>query len=184
MPGARVLIGDDDAAIVALVTAVLEDEGYTVASAVDGAALQVAQERPPAVILLDLMMPQMDGAELSRRLRADGRTAAIPLILLSAQASAATAALPVDDWLAKPFELEELVACVGRWAALWTDGRLRWCRRGAASYAFDRARKRVVAWYLPQAGGWRVYVRDASTSYGPFATALAAQREAEKRVLA
>jgi DNA-binding response OmpR family regulator len=188
MPQTLVLVVDDDAAIATFVTAALEDAGYAVAWAVDGAALPLACERHPAVILLDLVMPGMDGGEVSRRLRANTRTAAIPIIVMSAQPDlrGAVAALPVDDQLPKPFTLDELYARVAQWAALASDPRVRWRSVGTASYAFDRSLKRVVAWTLPAAvgGGWRVYLRGAATSEGPFATPAAAQQAAEQRLLA
>jgi response regulator RpfG family c-di-GMP phosphodiesterase len=60
----------------------LQDAGYEVVTAGDGAALHVARERQPNVILLDLVMPVMDGVEVSRRLRADPTTAPLPIIAL------------------------------------------------------------------------------------------------------
>jgi CheY-like chemotaxis protein len=69
----------------------------------------------PDVILLDYAMPGMDGAELSRRLRADRATAAIPLILMSACPPAARPRMPVDAELPKPFDLEAMSAVVARW---------------------------------------------------------------------
>ena len=78
-------------------------------------ALRLARELRPDVILLDYAMPEMDGAELSRRLRADPTTAAIPLILMSAHPRAARPRLPVDAELPKPFDLEALSTVVARW---------------------------------------------------------------------
>ncbi len=113
-----VLVVDDDPSIVELVVLALEDEGYRVQHAVDGAALRLAQEEPPDLILLDYMMPGMDGGEVSRRLRADPRTAAVPIVMMSAvQRLCVTAAdLPVDDLLPKPFDLAHLYQAVAHWA--------------------------------------------------------------------
>jgi CheY-like chemotaxis protein len=116
---ATVLVVDDDLGITAVLEAALADAGYAVLTAGDGAAaLQVARDRHPDVILLDVMMPVMDGVEATRRLRADPSTAAIPIIALSAAHRLASLAgqMPVDDRLPKPFDLATLYATVGRWA--------------------------------------------------------------------
>jgi CheY-like chemotaxis protein len=72
----------------------------------------------PALILLDLQMPRMDGAEVCRRLRAEPATAAIPIVLMSAddRLGSAARALGVDDQLPKPFKLSDLFVAVARWA--------------------------------------------------------------------
>lgn len=113
-----VLVIDDDPGIVDLVSAALEDAGYGVLAAMGQEALRVAHERRPDLVLLDMNMPGLDGAALSRRLRDDPATAAIPIVVMSAQTGlrAAAALLPGNDWLAKPFELPDLYATVARWA--------------------------------------------------------------------
>lgn len=112
-----ILVVDDDPSIVTFLQDALADEGYHVMQAVGGASLLVAQTMHPAVILLDIMMPGMDGVEVSRRLRIDPATADIPIIAMSAVADrGAMAALPVDGQLPKPFELDQLYDMVGRWA--------------------------------------------------------------------
>lgn len=115
-----VLIVDDDLDTVQLVGMALEEEGHRVRAAAGAGALRLAREERPDVILLDLMMPGMDGAEVSRRLRADPRTARAPIVLLSAHndALAVAATLPVDDVLSKPFTIVELAATVARWMPL------------------------------------------------------------------
>ena len=112
-----ILVVDDDPTITEMVQAALEMEGYTVYCAADGAALQIAHDLDPDTILLDIMMPGMDGAEVSRRLRADPVTAAIPIVVMSAhdRLQAVSGALPVDDRLAKPFDLLTLYATMARW---------------------------------------------------------------------
>lgn len=119
MSKATVLVVDDDPALVDVLVDILEMEGYRALAALDGAALRLARDQRPDVVLLDLVMPGMDGAELSRRLRADPATAAIPIVVISAQNQlrTATTTLPVDDCLAKPFEIEDLCAIVARWSA-------------------------------------------------------------------
>ena len=71
----RILIVEDEAGIAEVLGDLLGDEGYETALSVDGAALATAADDPPALILLDVMMPGMDGPEVCRRLKADPRTA-------------------------------------------------------------------------------------------------------------
>jgi CheY-like chemotaxis protein len=117
MACATVLVVDDDAPIVEVVTMALESEGYTVISALGPDALRAAAARRPDLILLDLMMPDVDGAEMSRRLRDDRATAEIPIVLMSAIADlgAVAATLPVQGQLPKPFDLDALYATVAHW---------------------------------------------------------------------
>jgi CheY-like chemotaxis protein len=112
-----VLVIDDDPSIVDVLEMALEDEGYRVRASVDGAALQLARELQPNVILLDIMMPGMDGVEVSRCLRADPLTAGIPIVVMSAQdrLRATAALMPIDDRLPKPFALDRLFSTVDRW---------------------------------------------------------------------
>ena len=114
-----VLVVDDDPSIIELVEIALEDQGYVVLSAVNGAALQIARDRQPDVILLDILMPGMDGVEVSKRLRADPATARIPIVAMSAQdrLQLASAQMVVDDRLSKPFEIAGLYTTVARWAS-------------------------------------------------------------------
>ncbi len=118
MATGTVLVVDDDPSIVELVVIALEDEGYAVISAVNGAALQIARDRQPDVILLDIMMPGMDGIEVSRRLRADPATANIPIVAMSAmeRLHAAAPLMVANDRLPKPFEIAGLYKTVARWA--------------------------------------------------------------------
>ncbi len=112
-----VLVVEDNDAIRAYVSAALRDEGYQVVEAVDGDAIPVAHDRHPDVILLDLHMPQMDGREVSRRLRAHPQTKDIPIVGMSA--GERLARVPdelIDDRLAKPFGLDDLFTVVERWA--------------------------------------------------------------------
>jgi len=112
-----VLVVDDDPDIVDLLTVALHSEGYNVMSAVGGQALTLAHEWQPSVILLDLMMPDMDGMEMSKHLRADPLTAGIPIIAMSAQEQLADLAtqMQVNDQLAKPFHLRVLYDTIAEW---------------------------------------------------------------------
>ena len=116
---ARILIVEDEPNMVAGLRDNFEFEGYQVLTALDHAALQVAQDQHPNVILLDLLMRGLDGPEVSRRLRANPRTAGIPIIAMSAhQRLQSTAAqMAVNDQLPKPFRLTHLYETVERWAA-------------------------------------------------------------------
>jgi signal transduction histidine kinase len=115
-PRPRVLVVDDNADLREYVAALLAP-GYDVATASDGeAAIAAVRENPPELVVSDVMMPQLDGFGLVSRLRADPRTASLPVILLSARAGeeAAVAGLEsgADDYLAKPFSARELLARV------------------------------------------------------------------------
>ena len=112
--GAPVLVVDDDPKIVRLVRTYLEREGFAVVTAMDGrTALQVIREQPPQLIVLDLMLPELDGLALLRIVREDSD---MPVLMLSARGSAADRVYGItegaDDYLAKPFSPAELVARV------------------------------------------------------------------------
>lgn len=115
--GMTILVVDDDDGIVDVMTSALEDRGYNVLTGLGEEALRVARAERPALILLDMNMPGMNGAEVSRRLRDDPATTTIPIIVMSAHAALrdAAALLPGNDRLAKPFELDDLYAAVARW---------------------------------------------------------------------
>ena len=120
MDGHTVLVVDDDPAVVGVVREMLEDRGDRVLAAVGAEALRLAREGHPAVILLDLAMPGMDGFMVARCLRRDPATAPIPIIAISGADRLWEAAprLPADDLLAKPFHFGDLYALVDRWTAL------------------------------------------------------------------
>ena len=108
-----VLIADDDADILSLVKAVLERSGYEVAAASDGAeALASVRARKPDLAVLDIAMPEVDGLEVLRRLRADPTTSELPVVLLSARAQEADVergfAIGASAYLKKPFSPREL----------------------------------------------------------------------------
>ena len=112
-----VLIADDDRDIVRFVEVNLRLEGFEVITAHDGQdALTKALDQQPNLILLDVMMPRMDGYEVCTKLRADGRSAHIPVIMLTAKSLSADKVLGLtagaDDYIIKPFDPMELVARV------------------------------------------------------------------------
>jgi len=110
----HVLVVDDDAKIAAALRRALIYEGYQVEVAPDGQiALNRARERMPDLAILDIMMPGMDGLEVTRRLRAEGD---VPILLLTAKDGTADRVRGLDqgadDYLVKPFAYEELLARV------------------------------------------------------------------------
>lgn len=113
--GTSLLVVDDDAFIARLLEIECTAAGYDVRTAGSGdRALELAQERCPDLILADVMMPNMDGFELTRRLRMDERTAAAKVILLTARGLSADRleafAVGADDYVIKPFDTPELLA--------------------------------------------------------------------------
>jgi PAS domain S-box-containing protein len=113
----RVLVADDNVDIRQYLGRLLGRE-YRVEEVADGkAALSSARERPPDLILADVMMPELDGCGLLRKLRADPRTNTVPVVLLSARAGEESRieglAAGADDYLVKPFSARELLARVG-----------------------------------------------------------------------
>ena len=115
--GPLVLIADDDDDIRSLVIFRLERSGYRTVVARDGdEALSLALERRPALAVLDVMMPKLDGYEVTRRLRSEDATRAMPVILLTARVQDADVARGfesgADDYIRKPFSPQELCARV------------------------------------------------------------------------
>jgi DNA-binding response OmpR family regulator len=112
-----ILAADDDEDILELVVFRLERSGYSVLQARDGAeALRLALENTPDLAVLDVMMPKMDGFEVTRRLRAEEATKRMPIIMLTARAQDADVEAGfdagADDYLRKPFSPQELRARV------------------------------------------------------------------------
>jgi CheY-like chemotaxis protein len=116
MSGKRVLVVDDDAIVCSVIQEVLEEEGFSVESAMGPKALTLAQRRPPDLILLELFMPMLNGWEIRRRLLADPRTRQVPCVLLSSEEGLHRAAreLRAQACLPKPFELDDLIQVVRR----------------------------------------------------------------------
>src|SRR6266511_942369 len=111
------IVADDDTDIARFVEMNLKLQGYEVIVANDGAtALALIQEHQPALAIVDLMMPNIDGIELTRRLRANPLTAPMPIIMLTARGQTADKVVGLtagaDDYLVKPFDTLELVARV------------------------------------------------------------------------
>lgn len=117
MPGQRILIVEDEKAIVEVVSRTLRRHGYETASAADGdSALEMAFSLRPDLVILDLMLPKMDGWEVCRRLKADRQTASVPVLMLTARREERDVVegleIGADDYMKKPFSLSELAARV------------------------------------------------------------------------
>lgn len=113
-----VLVVEDDLHIAGVLTDLLEDEGYQVQTGVNGRALEMALNNPPGLILLDVMMPGMDGIEVCRRLKADPRTRDVPVIFVTAMPtdvlSSRLGDTPYEGVIRKPFTLLEVLDTIQR----------------------------------------------------------------------
>jgi DNA-binding response OmpR family regulator len=112
-----ILVADDEEDLRELVAYRLSRSGYNVIGAEDGQeAFEMAAERTPDLMILDVMMPKLDGYELTRRLRAEAALRSIPVILLTARSQESDIdrgfEVGADDYLKKPFNPDELVARV------------------------------------------------------------------------
>jgi DNA-binding response OmpR family regulator len=137
---ARILIVDDNRSLVRIIERLLQKQGYKVLTAFDGTTgLQMAREEKPDLIILDIIMPGMDGYQVSRRLQADPDTAIIPVLILTVlgQTESHTADSPgrynvrvhqriegfesgAMEFLSKPVKAKELLKRVK--ALLWASG--------------------------------------------------------------
>jgi CheY-like chemotaxis protein len=110
--GHPILVVDDEPPILALLQDILEEAGYTVLAAPNGrAALELARQYDLGLVLTDLMMPQMDGNTLCQRLRADPRTAHLPILVMTAARQPAVVC-DVNGLIAKPFLIEDVLSKV------------------------------------------------------------------------
>jgi len=114
----QVLVVDDDAAVLQTIVDALESEGYAVVTARNGAlALERLRARRPDVVVLDLMMPVMDGWAFLPLCRVEPAGADVPVVVLSALERTPSSIAQADAFIAKPFELGDLLATVERLAA-------------------------------------------------------------------
>lgn len=114
-----VLVIDDDPLVCMLVEHKLAARGYRVTTAPDGAAgLALAREEPPDLIILDMMMPILDGRQVLRQLHADPKLGSVPVIMLTARRGEGDVVdaleLGAADFIGKPFSPDELAARVAR----------------------------------------------------------------------
>jgi len=120
----RILVVDDEPDFCSIVQGQLEKEGFTVELAYDGVqGLEKVQANPPDAIVLDVMMPEMDGYEMCNKLKSDEKYVDIPIVLLTAVASHVTStryshrdgmSTEADDYIAKPASAEEIADSIKR----------------------------------------------------------------------
>ena len=113
-PTKKILVVDDEADILHFLELVLRERGYDVLTAGSGRqAIELARDARPDLVLLDIMMPQMDGWEVLKLLRVDDETAHIPVAMLSARTEAKDRVQGLQegaiDYICKPFALQELL---------------------------------------------------------------------------
>lgn len=114
-PSKRVIYFEDDKDMVELVRIILGREGYQIEDIAEGqAGIDAVKQSSPDVILLDLMLPDMDGWEIFRQLKHNESTADIPIIVITAKAQSIDKVLgleiaKVDDFISKPFRPQELI---------------------------------------------------------------------------
>jgi two-component system KDP operon response regulator KdpE len=144
---ARILLVDDELSIQRAVVPLLKSRGYDVESATSGAeALRMVVAHPPDLIVLDLGLPDIEGTEVCRQVRAQST---VPIIILSARGSEAdkVAALDLgaDDYVTKPFGPEELLARIRVWLRrLLTDDRAETGRVTVGDLTIDYDRRRLL----------------------------------------
>jgi CheY-like chemotaxis protein len=111
----RILVVDDDPDILQLIAVLLRSEGYLIDTATGGEeCLEQTAKNPPDLIILDIMMPKMNGAQVARKLKANPTTDAIPIIFLTAltekkYVKAALFELGIEFYVTKPFDQEDLI---------------------------------------------------------------------------
>jgi CheY-like chemotaxis protein len=115
----RILVCDDDPVILRLLQVNLELEGYEVLLAHHGEkAVEMALEQHPDLVILDIMMPRMDGYQTCERIKAQEETSDIPIVFLSAKAQHSDVekgkSFGVDDYITKPFDPGDLISVVER----------------------------------------------------------------------
>ena len=115
MPDAPILVVDDDESIRTTVSDVLDLEGYAVITAANGAeALRQVEQTQPAVVLLDMRMPVMDGWAFAQEVASRGLALRILVMTAADNARAWAEEIGADGYVAKPFDLNELIAAVQR----------------------------------------------------------------------
>jgi CheY-like chemotaxis protein len=113
---ATILIVDDEGPIRSFLALLLKDAGHLTRQAINGAdALKQMETERPDLVIADVMMPVLGGAQLCRLLKDTPRTHAIPVILMSAAGPHVAEGADADAFIAKPFNLDEMEAAVERW---------------------------------------------------------------------
>lgn len=114
MPKAKILVADDDKSTRELISIVLEDEGYEVITAINGIeTVEKTQKDKPDLIVLDIMMPQMDGYEALNKIKENAEIANIPILVITARTikiyEKISKGLGAVDHITKPFSPDELL---------------------------------------------------------------------------
>ena len=110
-----ILVVDDEPTLRELLVDVLWDEGYTVVTAADSqTALAAVAREAPDLVLMDVMLPGLDGREVVRAIRAEAKGAGVPMVLMSAVLALPPLDADVDGFLPKPLDLDQLLATVAR----------------------------------------------------------------------
>ncbi|MDO8674345.1 MAG: response regulator [Dehalococcoidia bacterium] len=116
-----ILVADDNAAILDMLASILADAGYNVLVATDGAeALGMVEVHRPDLVLIDFMMPVMDGCTACQRLKSAEGTRELPVVLMSADGKVADKAMEAraDHYLLKPFSIDDMLGCVQSFLSL------------------------------------------------------------------
>ena len=114
----KILVADDDPAILEVITLILEDAGHAVTTSSNGETVEKVQRELPDLILLDIWMSGMDGRDICKHLKTESKTKHIPIVMISANKDAAAIAIEAgaNDFLAKPFEMTKLLSMVEKYA--------------------------------------------------------------------
>jgi DNA-binding response OmpR family regulator len=141
---AKILVVEDMESVVKLLRMLLEREGFEVTVAQDGLeALEAVRRDKPDLVLLDLLLPGLDGLEVGRRIRHDPLTAHLPIIILSGKDEVADKVIGLeigaDDYITKPFEADELIARIkGRLRRAAPTDPVRVLKVGSLEMQLDR----------------------------------------------
>jgi DNA-binding response OmpR family regulator len=113
----KILLVEDDPSVLRAISFILEKEGYQVLTAINGLdGLRKAKEEKPDLLILDVMLPGLDGFEVCHRLRAETQTAQLPILMLSAKGQAADKAMGLsvgaNEYLTKPVERSVLLSTI------------------------------------------------------------------------
>src|SRR5712692_17734 len=116
-PAAKILVADDDQSLVRTLSWILKENGYEVVTAPGGDGLMTKlEEERPSLLLLDIMMPKVDGLQLLERLKGDERFKDLPVLMVSSmppeEATVRSLGLGASDFIPKPFRMKELLARV------------------------------------------------------------------------
>ncbi len=119
-PPKKILVADDNPAILDALKIMLEDDGYEVETTVDGATARNLKTPLPDLLLLDIWMSGVDGRDICKHLKSSAATRHIPVILVSATKDIAQIAKDsgADDFIPKPFQMEHLLAIVAKYSNL------------------------------------------------------------------